>query len=224
MKMKLFLLFLLTPICALYAQSAKKRLNEGVALYKQKQYEPALKKFEQANKDAKYGEIANFNRGDALYQQEKYADAAQAFVGVAEITKDKNLKAKALHNLGNAMLKEKNLENALKAYQLALMNNPKDEDTRYNLAYTKQLLQKEEEKKKDKKQDQQQQQQQQQGNKEEQKKEENKEQQQQKQQQSLNKQNAENMLDALDQNEKGVQKKVKDKKSKGPKTPSDKDW
>ena len=106
----------------------------------------------------------------------------------------------------------------IEAYKESLRNNPKDDETRYNLALAQKLL-------KDQQQDQQNQDQQQQQQKEqkEDKQEQNqdqqeqdqKEQQQNQQQQQqqnkseMSKENAQQLLNAIMQDEKNVQDKVK---------------
>jgi len=47
---------------------------------------------------------------------------------------------KAWHNYGNAKLMQKSYEDAIYGYKKALKLNPKDEDTRYNLAYAQREL------------------------------------------------------------------------------------
>lgn len=211
---------LCTTVCM--GQDNKKNIVSGNKLYRQGKFKEADKEYEEALKGKKLLETAAFNKGDALYRQKKYVEAAQQFLNAADKTTDKEFRAKSLHNLGNAFLQGQDYEKALKAYQLALMNNPSDEKTRYNLAYAKQMIKKQQqEQKKDQKKEQQQEQQKQ---NEDQKQGQKKEEQQPKEQENLNKQNAENMLDALNESEKSIQKKVKGKKNHGKKAPSGKDW
>src|SRR5690606_11862131 len=49
-------------------------------------------------------------------------------------------KHKIYHNLGNVFMNEKQYRAAVEAYKNALRNNPKDEETRYNLALAKKML------------------------------------------------------------------------------------
>ena len=74
---------------------------------------------------------------------------------------DKERLAAAYHNTGNALLSDKKIEESINAYKMALKNNPKDNDTRYNLAYAQMMLKKQQQnqdknkdKNKDQKQDQ----------------------------------------------------------------------
>jgi len=71
-----------------------------------------------------------------LFKQEQYEDAAEAFQSAATMAQNKTDKADALHNLGNAHVKNEAYDKAIDAYKQALRNNPSDEETRYNLART----------------------------------------------------------------------------------------
>jgi Ca-activated chloride channel family protein len=83
---------------------------------------------------------ATFNLGDALYKQQRYEEAAKQFQLSAQTNQDKKVKAKAYHNLGNTYMEEKKYEEAVAAYKKALKENPKDADTKYNLAYANEML------------------------------------------------------------------------------------
>ena len=69
-----------------------------------------------------------------LSKQEKYEDAVTQFELVTHKESDKNTTARAYHNLGNSLLQAKKYEKSIEAYKMALRNNTKDLDTKYNLA------------------------------------------------------------------------------------------
>jgi tetratricopeptide (TPR) repeat protein len=154
---------------------------------------------------------AQFNLGDALYKQEKYEDALRQFEGAAS---NKNLsktaQANAYHNLGNSYLKAQKFPESVDAFKNALKLNPKDNDTRYNLAYAQAMLQKQKQQQQQQNQnkDQQKQDQQQQQEKKEQQKQEQEQKQAQQQKQEISKQDAEKILQALNDDEKNTQKKL----------------
>jgi tetratricopeptide (TPR) repeat protein len=83
---------------------------------------------------------AQFNLGDALVKQERFEEALESFEIVSNSTEDLGMRANALHNKGNIQLSQQDLEGALESYKDALRLNPKDEETRYNYAYVKDLL------------------------------------------------------------------------------------
>ena len=135
-----------------------------------------------------------------------FDEAAGQFDVVSQTVSDKDTLHKALHNMGNCRLMQKEYQSAVDAYKKALKVDPKDEDTRYNLAYALTKL-KEEQKKNDKNKDKQQQKQ---------------DQQKQEQQPQMSKQEAERMLNAL----KNIEQKLQGKKKKadGQKVKTEKDW
>ena len=92
---------------------------------------------------------ANYNLANAFFSQKSYNDAAAQYLRASDFAPDDRNKARTFHNLGNALLRKKDYAQALDAYKNALRKNPKDNQTRYNLAYT---LEKLKNKDKDKKQ------------------------------------------------------------------------
>ena len=85
---------------------------------------------------------AQFNLGNALYKQGRYPDAAQLYGQLAADSTQLDRAAGAFYNTGNALFQQRQLEQALEAYKNALRLNPGDEQAKFNLAYTKKLLNK----------------------------------------------------------------------------------
>ena len=65
------------------------------------------------------------------------------FGQAASISTYKPEKHKAFHNLGNTFMNAKQYKEAVEAYKNALRNNPTDDETRYNLALAKKMLEEE---------------------------------------------------------------------------------
>lgn len=84
----------------------------------------------------------SYNLGNAYYKNSKNQEALSRFVGAAKVAKTKPQRHKAFHNLGNALMNQKEYSGAVEAYKNALRNNPADDKTRYNLALAKELLEK----------------------------------------------------------------------------------
>ena len=159
--------------------------------------------------------VSMFNLGNTLAQQNKLQEAMEQYVAATKIEKDKDDLAQIYHNMGVIFQSQKDYAKAVEAYKQSLRNNPKDDETRYNLALAQKML-------KDQQQDQQNQdqnQQQQKQDQQEDKKDQNKDQQQNKEQQQppqpqkkdneMSKENAEQLLNSVMQDEKDVQDKVK---------------
>ncbi|MCB0456757.1 MAG: tetratricopeptide repeat protein [Flavobacteriaceae bacterium] len=87
-------------------------------------------------------EIGKYNLGNAYYNKAKNDEAMMRFKQAASIATTKPEKHKAFHNLGNTFMNAKEYQNAVEAYKNALRNNPADDETRYNLALAKEMLEK----------------------------------------------------------------------------------
>jgi len=178
----------------------------------------------------------HYNLGNALFRQDKYPEAAEQYAKAAELVQkgaqfikdvpegDRLRLSQAYHNLGNALYGQQQFGEAVKAYENSLRLNPKDNDTRYNLVKAQQMLQQQQQNQNDnqndnKNKDQQQQQQQQNNN-------DNQNQQQQQQQQQpqnqMDKETAEQILQALQQDEQDTQEKMQ--VVHGQKRRVEKDW
>ncbi len=228
-------------LCAFSAQAqednlrARKLLIEGNELYQKGNYTAAQQKFNEALQ-ADYNYVnSTYNLGNALYRQQKYEEAGAAYESYAGQINDRTDRAMAYHNLGNAYLQAKEYAKSVEAFKKALKNNPADEDTRYNLAYAQKKLQeqekqqnqdqdqsgknqdnKEQDKDKEKPQDQNQ------GDQD--KKDKNQGKQEKPQPNRLSKEQAKQLLDALNQNEKEIQDKLNKEKNKATVRGIEKDW
>ena len=131
-------------LCSLVnAQSERKFVRKGNDSYEQKNYTDSEIKYRKALDQKSDYYDALYNIGDALYKQKKYKEAAKQFQTIANQSKvSEDLKAKAYHNMGNALLKSKKLKESINAYKNALKLNPKDIETKHNLTYAMNQLQK----------------------------------------------------------------------------------
>lgn len=87
-------------------------------------------------------EIGKYNLGNAYYDKDKNDEAMSRFKQAATSAQTKAAKHKSFHNLGNTFMNAKMYQEAVEAYKSALRNNPKDDETRYNLALAKEMLEK----------------------------------------------------------------------------------
>ena len=192
-----------------YLRSGNKLYNDSLFIKAEVDYRKALE-INPKSTDAM------FNLANALLMQQKAQEAMEQYQSVSKIEKDKEKLAQIYHNMGVMLQSAKQLPQCIEAYKESLRNNPKDDETRYNLALAQKQL-------KDQQQNQQNQDQQQQQEQKEDKQDQNKDQQeqeqkdqqqqnQQQQQQNKNemsKENAQQLLNAVMQDEKNVQDKVK---------------
>lgn len=197
--------------------------------------------------------IALYNLGNALMGQiaqnpSKGGEALSQYTTAAKFETDKTRLAQIYHNIGVLMYAAQKYGESVAAYKESLRNNPTDHETRYNLAKAMHMnkqqqqdqQQQEQQQDEQKEQQQQEQQQQQQQNQQQQQQEQqNQEQQQQDQQQQnqdqqqqeaqqndeqISKENAEQILNALMQDEKELQEKQQKMIQQQQGKTLDKDW
>lgn len=243
--MKILFLIIIT-FNILSAQSVRKLVNEGVDLYKDKKFTDAEVNFKKSLEKEPQNFTSKFNLGDAYFKQERYDEAISTFKEVMSQTDDKNLQAKIWYNIGNSLLKSQKIKGSIEAYKNSLKLNPNDAEAKYNLSYALKMLNDENQQNQNDKNDknenkeneqnknenqnnqnQDQQQNEQNQNNESQNDKQNQEQQQNQQQHQqregqISKEDAERILNALRDNEKKVQEKLR--KQTGTPKKTEKDW
>ncbi|MDB4133760.1 tetratricopeptide repeat protein [Flavobacteriaceae bacterium] len=192
-----------------------------------------------------------YNFSNNLYENEYYDEALLNQIEASKYAKTTVDKHQIFHNIGNILMKQEMCKEAVEAYKNALKNNPKDDESRYNLALAKDCAKEDknenenesegededEDKEKDKEKDDNENQKDdkdQQGDEEkenEDQKENNKDQQSEDKnndnkprEKKLSPQQIKNILEAMNQEESKVQEKMNAKKLKGVKLKNEKDW
>lgn len=245
-------LFPLWGLGGLFAQTKDNALPKANEEYFTKKYAEAEANYRISKSQFPNRTVAPYNLGNTIYKQKQNAEAQFAYADALQKAKVKSQKHKILHNLGNTFMNDKNYAEAVEAYKNALRCNPKDEETRYNYALAKKMLKenppknnqdknkdKDKDKNKDKKDDKKD------GDKDKDKKDDKGDQdkkQDPKQNEPKNNKNQDNpgqpkpkpggispdrlqnLLDAVNNEEKKIQDKVKAKQGQGKPVPTDKDW
>ena len=139
-KTSIFIVFTFGLFFSSTAQSERKMTRKGNTQYETGNFIDAEINYKKALAENADLLEAQFNLGDALVKQERFDEALEAFDKVSASTENQKLKANALHNKGNVLLSQQDLEGAIESYKDALRVNPKDHETRYNYAYVKNLL------------------------------------------------------------------------------------
>ena len=227
----LLLFVLLSVASSLSAQKAeRKHIREGNKQYKEQKYTDAEIEYRKGLEVNGRSAEGTYNLGNSLYRQNKNKEAISQYESMSAIEKDKTRLAATYHNMGNAYLKEKDLQKGIEAYKHSLRMNPNDDSTRYNLALAQKMLadQQQQQQDQEEEQKQEQKQEQQQQNQDQQQKQQQKQddqQQQQQQPQNMSKENAEQLLQAIQQDEKNTQQKVKEQQmQQQQRRKTDKDW
>ena len=178
---------------------------------------------------------APYNLSNKYYEEELYDEALIRQAEALKNAKSNNEKHRINHNIGNILMKKDLCKEALEAYKNALRNNPNDDETRYNLSLAK-LCADQQNKNNDKKDDQQKDDkkddQQKDDKKDDQQKDDNKNEQKDKKNNpskdrgsaKLSPEQIKNLLKAMNNEENKVQAKINEKKQKGVKIVTEKDW
>ncbi|RTZ02161.1 tetratricopeptide repeat protein [Flavobacterium sp. RSP49] len=238
--------FLMIAFCGtagLYAQQKDRILPKANAEYAENKFAEAEANYRISDSKFPNSTAASFNLGNSIYKQKQSGEAKFAYAKAFKNSKTRPQKHRALHNLGNVFMNEKDYTQAVEAYKNALRNDPTDEETRYNFALAKKMLKdnppkddkkKDDKKDKDKKDDKKDEKK---DKKEEDKKDDKGDQDKDKNEPKPNengepkpapggvsKQRLENLLDAVNREEKKVQDKVNAQKVKGKPVKTEKDW
>lgn len=219
----------------------RKLVREGNELYSKQKYKEAADVYQKALKEQPTFVPGAFNLGNALIQQKQYDAARKVMDNTAKSSKDPVVQGGAQYNKGNTYMTEQQWQPAVDAYKSALRKNPQDIDAKYNLSYALSKLkqqQQEQQKKddKDKKDPKNQQDKQDKKDKGDQKKDEKQQDQKesqeggeqkqnqrpQPQESKLSQQQADNLLKALQQDERKTQDKMQ--QGKGAPVRLEKDW
>lgn len=214
----IILILLLSISTVAYAQTDRQFIREGNRLFTKQQYDKAEVQYRKAIEKNSSNPQALYNLGCALMMQNKDSAAIVQYQKATKVEKNKVRLASVYHNIGVVCQNHKMYGEAIKAYEQALRNNPKDDETRYNLALCKKMKKENKENKKNNSGENKQQ------NDKERKndKEKNKPQQ---PNERISKDNAEQLINAAIQNEKATQQRLKKAMQKpGTRKISDKNW
>lgn len=198
------------------------KIKEANELYKKGKYKEALSEYTEAGAQNPQHPILNYNIGNVLYKTGKFQNAVEKYNVASSLDS-------SIYNIGNSLYKMQKLQEALAAYKQAIIKNPDDLDAKFNYEFISKMLQKQQNQNGNQNQDQQKKNDQKDQNKDQQQKQDQKDKKQGDQQQTKQEQKqidpkqAESMLQALQQKEKDLLKKMqKEKQVKAVKTK--KDW
>lgn len=260
MKRNILLSLLVVFVVSASAQKkVRQAIRNGNSAYKEQRYSAAEADYAKALELNASSKQASFNLGNTLYKQQRWDEALKEHEHYLTIENEDHEKmSSAWSNMGNTYLKKKaaensqsgggmmppqggnsqqqgqeldNLKASMEAYKNALRLNPSDNETRENLAIVQKMIKdqegegggeddKKEDQKDDKKEDQKQDQNKNEDKKDDKKQDEN----------QMSPDNIQQILEAIEQDEKETQQRVNQAKSDARKQQSDrnrrqnKDW
>ena len=231
-----------------FSQTKDKNLPKGNEQFAAQKYAEAEAEYRISESKTTKNSTAAYNMGNSIYRQNQISESKASYLKAIENSNNRSQKHQAFHNLGNALMKEKDYSQAIEAYKNALRNNPEDEQTRYNYALAKKMLKdnppKKDDKKDDKKDKKDDKKDDKNKEKDKDKKDENKDNKDKKDDKKegdndegknksdkpkprpgdISPERIQNLLDAVNNEEKKVQDKVNAKKVKGKPVQTEKDW
>lgn len=145
MKTNFFYFFGLLKTLTVFSQTGEvtNHIFDGNKKADAEAYVEAEKSYRKALSLAPEKVEALYNLGNTHFLDKQYDEASQRFFQTQKFAKSKDSKHRAFHNMGNVYMLKKEYQKAVEAYKNALRNNPADEETRYNYALAKELLENE---------------------------------------------------------------------------------
>ncbi len=209
--MKRFMTILgLLAFSFVHAQKGNREIVDGNEAYKKGDFQAAITSYDKALKVDDKNAAAKFNKGNALQKMGKTEEAAKEYADAAEISKDMLLQSKAMYNKGVTEAKQKQWEQAVNSFKQSLRLKPDDTEARDNLQKAMNEIKKQQDKKP------------QDNKKKDDKKKQDDKPQQKKQEPKMNKQQMENELNRLRNEEKRLQQDLQKQKVKS--SSPEKDW
>lgn len=247
-------IFICCTLCGTAQQMTEQDyIRSGNKFYADSLFEKAEVEYRKALEINSASTDALYNLGNALFNQiaqtpAKAGESLDQYKTAAKLETDKARLAQIYHNMGVLLYLGEQYGESVAAYKESMRNNPHDDETRYNLAKAmymnkqqeqqkneqeqeqekQEQEQQQQEQQKEEQQQQQEQQQQEQQNQEQQEQQNQQQQEQEAQQQQseeqISKENAEQILNALMQDEKDIQEKQKKMMQQQQGKTLDKDW
>ena len=240
-------MFAFSATAGLYAQQKDRVLPKANEEYAESKFADAEANYRISDSKFPNKATAPYNLGNSIYKQKQSSEAKFAYAKALKNSKSREDKHRAFHNLGNVFMNEKDYTQAVEAYKNALRNDPTDEQTRYNYALAKKMLKDnppKDDKKKDDKKDKDKKDDKKDGEKDKKDQDKDKDKKDDKGDQDkkkndpkqddkgepkpqpggISKERLENLLDAVNKEEKKVQDKVNAQKVKGKPIKTEKDW
>ena len=204
-----------------FSQDKVELLNKGNEYFQEEDFVKAEEYYKKSLEVDNQYYKANLNTGHSLFRQafsliqeedttglKECLESSELFYRSSlEVTTNKNEKSESLYNLGNAQLLSQNLEESIESYKKSLRLVPENMNAKHNLALAQYLLNK-----KQKNQENQEDSKQEDKEKKKDQNQEDKQKEKEEKKESLSKEEIEQILNALEREEKEVQEDLQKKK------------
>jgi tetratricopeptide (TPR) repeat protein len=138
----LLLFLILNGISPLTAESTRSLINEGNEAYEKEDYVGAEVEYRKALDQDEDLVEGKFNLGGALYKQGKFDGSTRSLDETLDSVTDDEMAAKTWFNRGNALFKQQMYEESIDSYIHSLKLDPDDMDAKSNLLYARKMLKK----------------------------------------------------------------------------------
>lgn len=108
------------------------KMRAGNAQMKKGNFQEALQKYQEALVLEPDNVKIHYNIGRALYKMDKHQEAASEFQ-LGMLSKDRKFQSRTMYNIGNCAYRQGGLDQAIQAYTMSLILNPKDLQAKQNL-------------------------------------------------------------------------------------------
>jgi tetratricopeptide (TPR) repeat protein len=124
--------WMMLPIAGM-AQQENALIRKGNEAYKKAKYSEAIKQYSQVTAKNPASITAQHNLGNALYKNSQLNEAVDAYDKALEASTTPEDKARIYYNKAVVLQNSKKLPECIEAYKAALKFNPADDDARLNL-------------------------------------------------------------------------------------------
>jgi tetratricopeptide (TPR) repeat protein len=208
------------------AQVERKTIRKGNKSYNNSEFADAEVFYKKAEELQPDDYKVRKNLGATLFRMENFESAAETYTKYAVATRNGTETADAFYNLGTAQLQAGDYQKSIESLKQSLRTDPKNDDARYNLQVAQYMLSKQQQGGSgggggsSQNQDQQQNQQQNEDEKDQQQNQD----QNQSPDQKMSKEDAERILQALENDEKDLQEDINKEKARLQRVQIEKNW
>ena len=127
---------------SVFSQSDRKHARDGNKNYFDSLFVKSEVDYRKALAKNPSFEEGKFNLSNSLFKQNRFDESELIFKDIISHSSDSLLKSESYYNLGNNFLQQQKIQEAIDSYKNCLRINPDDEEARYNLSKSLDLLNK----------------------------------------------------------------------------------